>query len=49
LARRTLFEPKVSTQRGITIDLNEELENASDSILFSYESNSNEIEERDTQ
>jgi hypothetical protein len=42
-------EPRISTVRGITIDLSEELENASDSIRFNLESNSIEIDESDPQ
>jgi hypothetical protein len=37
-------EPKTSTNRGIVINLNEENENASDSIYFNRESLSNEID-----
>jgi hypothetical protein len=40
-------EPRVSTQRGITIERSEDNENALDLMNFSCESNSNEIEESD--
>jgi hypothetical protein len=40
---------RFSTVRGITIDFSEELENASDLICFSLESDSIEIDESDLQ
>jgi hypothetical protein len=42
-------EPIISTVRGMTIDVREEKENVSDSILRNNESDSIEIDERDLQ
>jgi hypothetical protein len=42
-------EPRVSKQRRITIDFNENPRNARNATHFSYESNSNEFEESDLQ
>jgi hypothetical protein len=43
------FEQRISTDRGIVIDLSDDDENASDSIRVNRESVSNEIDESDLQ
>jgi hypothetical protein len=42
-------ESRISTFRGISIDLSDEYENADDSIRINREFDSNEIDERDLQ